>query len=86
MITSDKNLESIRRRNIGRLSRMNTTMSDISNETEHQRVMPVRNRKVFLADSAINRFDRLADRLRWLMINTIDGYLDEIQALSTTVS
>ncbi|KAK6843172.1 hypothetical protein PG995_002173 [Apiospora arundinis] len=84
MITSDKNLESIQRRNIGRLSRMNTTMSDISNETEHQRVMPVRNRKVFLADSAINRFDRLADRLRWLMINTIDGYLDEIQALSTT--
>lgn len=42
-------------------------------------------RKVFLTESALNRFDRLSDRLQWLMLNTIEGTLEEISALSSTV-
>ncbi|KAI1410767.1 hypothetical protein F5Y13DRAFT_166759 [Hypoxylon sp. FL1857] len=41
-------------------------------------------RKVFLTNSALSRFDRLGDRLQYLMLNTIEGYLEEIAALSTT--
>lgn len=41
--------------------------------------------KVFLTNSALSRFDRLRDRLQYLMLNTIEGYLEEIAALSTTV-
>lgn len=43
-------------------------------------------RRVILTKSALERFDRLADRLQWLMLNTIQGHLDEINALSDTVS
>jgi hypothetical protein len=42
--------------------------------------------KINLAQSALQRFDRLRDRLQGLMLNTIDGYLEEITALSETVS
>lgn len=45
----------------------------------------VSERKVFLTNSALSRFDRLGDRLQYLMLNTIEGYLEEIGALSTTV-
>lgn len=83
MRTSDKNSESVTAN--PRLSRMNTTNFD-ADETEYPRVMYAKNRKVFLSESALNRFDRLADRLRWLMLNTIEGYLEEINALSNTVS
>ncbi|KAI8629238.1 hypothetical protein F5Y19DRAFT_94509 [Xylariaceae sp. FL1651] len=41
-------------------------------------------RKVMLSDSALSRFERLGDRLQYLMLNTIDGYLEEISALSST--
>ncbi|KAI1104169.1 hypothetical protein F4804DRAFT_308010 [Jackrogersella minutella] len=41
-------------------------------------------RRVFLTNSALSRFDRLSDRLQYLMLNTIEGYLEEIAALSTT--
>ncbi|KAI1400337.1 hypothetical protein F4819DRAFT_461672 [Hypoxylon fuscum] len=40
--------------------------------------------RVFLTNSALSRFDRLGDRLQYLMLNTIEGYLEEIAALSTT--
>ncbi|KAK8032774.1 hypothetical protein PG991_002172 [Apiospora marii] len=81
MRTSDKNSEPIPERH--RLSRMNTTNFE-GDETDYARVMYAHNRKVFLSESALNRFDRLADRLRWLMLNTIEGYLEEINALSNT--
>ncbi|KAK8042036.1 hypothetical protein PG993_006559 [Apiospora rasikravindrae] len=79
MRTSDNNNESTN----PRLSRMNTMISE-SDTTEYQRKLDMKNRKVFLAESAMNRFDRLADRLRWLMLNTIEGYIEEINALSNT--
>ncbi|KAK8048560.1 hypothetical protein PG994_010290 [Apiospora phragmitis] len=79
MRTSDKN-ESSQQLPDPHLSRMSTTMS----ETECQRKLDSKSRKVFLAESAMNRFDRLADRLRWLMLNTIEGYIEEINALSNT--
>ncbi|KAI0025346.1 hypothetical protein F4780DRAFT_774817 [Xylariomycetidae sp. FL0641] len=41
-------------------------------------------RLVLLADSAMSRFERLSDRLQLLMLNTIEGYLEEISALSNT--
>ncbi|CAJ2513303.1 Uu.00g014220.m01.CDS01 [Anthostomella pinea] len=41
-------------------------------------------RRVALTDSAQSRFDRLGDRLQFLMLNTIEGYLEEISALSST--
>ncbi|KAI1650530.1 uncharacterized protein F4817DRAFT_263654 [Daldinia loculata] len=41
-------------------------------------------RKVYLSNSALSRFDRLSDRLQYLMLNTIEGYLEEIGAISTT--
>ncbi|KAI1373624.1 hypothetical protein F4677DRAFT_428660 [Hypoxylon crocopeplum] len=41
-------------------------------------------RRVSLTNSALSRFDRLGDRLQYLMLNTIEGYLEEIAALSTT--
>ncbi|KAI0012931.1 hypothetical protein F4779DRAFT_614091 [Xylariaceae sp. FL0662B] len=40
--------------------------------------------KVALTASALSRFDRLGDRLQYLMLNTIEGHLEEIAALSTT--
>lgn len=43
-------------------------------------------RRVILAKSAMDRFDRLADRLEWVVLNTIQGHLEEITALSDTVS
>ncbi|KAI0838975.1 hypothetical protein F5Y06DRAFT_36588 [Hypoxylon sp. FL0890] len=43
-----------------------------------------KDRRVFLTNSALSRFDRLGDRLQYLMLNTIEGYLEEIAALSTT--
>ncbi|KAI1387074.1 uncharacterized protein F4822DRAFT_412020 [Hypoxylon trugodes] len=41
-------------------------------------------RRVSLTSSALSRFTRLGDRLQYLMLNTIEGYLEEIGALSTT--
>ncbi|KAI0478738.1 hypothetical protein GGR56DRAFT_338146 [Xylariaceae sp. FL0804] len=40
--------------------------------------------RVVLTDSALSRFERLGDRLQFLMLNTIEGYLEEISALSST--
>ncbi|KAI1322002.1 hypothetical protein F5Y16DRAFT_416459 [Xylariaceae sp. FL0255] len=42
------------------------------------------NRKVLLTGSALSRFERLGDRLQFLMLNSIEGYLEEISALSST--
>ncbi|KAK8090085.1 hypothetical protein PG997_005046 [Apiospora hydei] len=80
MRTSDNNNESTN----PRLSRMNTMISENDTTADYQRRLDMKNRKVFLAESAMNRFDRLADRLRWLMLNTIEGYIEEINALSNT--
>ncbi|KAI3331794.1 hypothetical protein HD806DRAFT_478301 [Xylariaceae sp. AK1471] len=41
-------------------------------------------RRVMLTDSALSRFNRLGDRLQYLMLNSIEGYLGEISALSST--
>lgn len=41
--------------------------------------------KVFLTSSALQRFDRLRDRLQGIMLNTIDGHFEEITALQGTV-
>ena len=41
--------------------------------------------RVVLVKSAMDRFDRLADRLQWVVLNTIQGHLEEIKALSDTV-
>ncbi|KAK8140451.1 hypothetical protein PG984_000517 [Apiospora sp. TS-2023a] len=83
MRTSDKNSEPLTERHSSpHLSRMNTTIE--ADEMEYPRIGYAQHRKVFLSESALNRFDRLADRLRWLMLNTIEGYLEEISALSTT--
>ncbi|KAI1826464.1 hypothetical protein F4861DRAFT_545994 [Xylaria intraflava] len=41
-------------------------------------------RKVMLTETALSRFDRLGDRLQYLMVNSIQGYLEEISALSST--
>lgn len=51
----------------------------------HVGVKPTVDRQVFLTYSALSRFDRLRDRLQYLMLNTIEGYVEEIAALSTTV-
>ncbi|RYO76522.1 hypothetical protein DL763_010404 [Monosporascus cannonballus] len=45
---------------------------------------PIEEPRVKLTKSALDRFDRLADRLQWLMLNTIQGHLEEIAALSDT--
>ena len=42
--------------------------------------------KIALTESALNRFERLDDRLQLLLLNTIDEYLDDIAALNQTVS
>ncbi|KAI1180493.1 hypothetical protein F4777DRAFT_249811 [Nemania sp. FL0916] len=42
-------------------------------------------RKVKLTHTALSRFDRLGDRLQYLMVNSIEGYLGEISAVSSTV-
>lgn len=42
--------------------------------------------RIFLTQSALQRFDRLRVRIQGLMLNTIDGHLEEIKALSETVS
>ncbi|GAP90467.1 putative adp-ribosylation factor protein [Rosellinia necatrix] len=41
-------------------------------------------RRVKLTDTALSRFDRLGDRLQYLMLNSIEGYLGEISAVSST--
>ncbi|KAI5865016.1 hypothetical protein GGS23DRAFT_557275 [Durotheca rogersii] len=41
-------------------------------------------RRFSLTNSALSRFERLGDRLQFLMLNTIEGFLEEIAALSTT--
>ncbi|TGJ88154.1 hypothetical protein E0Z10_g513 [Xylaria hypoxylon] len=41
-------------------------------------------RRVMLTDTALSRFERLGDRLQYLMLNSIEGYLGEINALSST--
>ncbi|KAI0409072.1 hypothetical protein F4802DRAFT_311446 [Xylaria palmicola] len=41
-------------------------------------------RRVRLTDTALSRFDRLGDRLQYLMLNSIEGYLGEIGAVSST--
>ncbi|KAH8157962.1 hypothetical protein CIB48_g10284 [Xylaria polymorpha] len=41
-------------------------------------------RRVMLTDTALSRFDRLGDRLQYLMLNSIEGYLGEIGAVSST--
>ncbi|KAH9891520.1 hypothetical protein F4778DRAFT_795645 [Xylariomycetidae sp. FL2044] len=41
-------------------------------------------KSVHLAPSALSRFDRLSDRLQFLMLNTIQGYIEETTALSAT--
>ncbi|KAI1115246.1 hypothetical protein F5Y14DRAFT_450334 [Nemania sp. NC0429] len=41
-------------------------------------------RRVMLTDTALSRFDRLGDRLQYLMVNSIEGYLGEISAVSST--
>ncbi|ETS87535.1 hypothetical protein PFICI_01363 [Pestalotiopsis fici W106-1] len=41
-------------------------------------------RKVFLTASALQRFDRLRDRLKGVMLNTIEGHFEEINALQGT--
>ncbi|TRX98131.1 hypothetical protein FHL15_000776 [Xylaria flabelliformis] len=41
-------------------------------------------RRVMLTDTALSRFDRLGDRLQYLMLNAIEGYLGEISAVSST--
>lgn len=41
---------------------------------------------IIMAKSARERFERLGERLQWLMLNTIKGYQDETAALSDTVS
>ncbi|KAI0125762.1 hypothetical protein BJ170DRAFT_446288 [Xylariales sp. AK1849] len=40
--------------------------------------------KVYLTQPALQRFDRLRDRLQGLMLSTIDGQFEEITALSDT--
>ncbi|KAH8675861.1 hypothetical protein BX600DRAFT_494291 [Xylariales sp. PMI_506] len=42
------------------------------------------NLRVYLTQDAMQRFDRLRDRLQGLMLNTIEGYLEEITALQET--
>lgn len=42
-------------------------------------------RRVMLTDTALSRFERLGDRLQYLMVNSIEGYLGEISAVSSTV-
>ncbi|KAJ8108068.1 hypothetical protein ONZ43_g6540 [Nemania bipapillata] len=41
-------------------------------------------RRVMLTDTALSRFERLGDRLQYLMLNSIEGYLLEINAVSST--
>ncbi|KAI1870061.1 hypothetical protein JX265_006231 [Neoarthrinium moseri] len=39
---------------------------------------------VYLTDSVMQRFDRLRDQLQGVMLNTIEGHLEEISALTQT--
>lgn len=41
-------------------------------------------RQVMLTKTALSRFNRLGDRLQYLMLNSIEGYLGEISAVSGT--
>ncbi|RYP59990.1 hypothetical protein DL770_010097 [Monosporascus sp. CRB-9-2] len=59
------------------------SLSNLSNPTAAMDT-PVEEPRVKLTKSAMGRFDRLADRLQWLMLNTIQGHLEEITALSDT--
>ncbi|KAI0197761.1 hypothetical protein F4808DRAFT_438058 [Astrocystis sublimbata] len=47
-------------------------------------IYPEDPRRVILTETALSRFDRLGDRLQFLMLNSIEGYLREISAVSTT--
>jgi hypothetical protein len=42
-------------------------------------------RPVILTQLAANRFERLRDRLQWLLLDTITGHLEELHALLNTV-
>ncbi|RYP68997.1 hypothetical protein DL769_005384 [Monosporascus sp. CRB-8-3] len=59
------------------------SLSNLSNPTAAMDT-PIEEPRVKLTKSAMDRFDRLADRLQWLMLNTIQGHLEEITALSDT--
>ncbi|RYP27725.1 hypothetical protein DL767_007562 [Monosporascus sp. MG133] len=59
------------------------SLSNLSNPTAAMEI-PIEEPRVKLTKSAMDRFDRLADRLQWLMLNTIQGHLEEITALSDT--
>ncbi|RYP46700.1 hypothetical protein DL768_007133 [Monosporascus sp. mg162] len=59
------------------------SLSNLSNLTPAMDT-PIEEPRVKLTKSAMDRFDRLADRLQWLMLNTIQGHLEEITALSDT--
>lgn len=58
--------------------------SDDSNLSESMLMSADPERKVFLTASALQRFDRLRDRLRGVMLNTIEGHFEEISALQDT--
>ncbi|ORY66346.1 uncharacterized protein BCR38DRAFT_177777 [Pseudomassariella vexata] len=68
------------RRSIG--TRMNSTVSDFQEDGDENANAEAR--AVVLTKSAMNRFDRLRDRLQGVMLNTIEGYFEEINALSNT--
>ncbi|RYP16468.1 hypothetical protein DL765_005145 [Monosporascus sp. GIB2] len=59
------------------------SLSNLSNPIAAMET-PIEEPRVKLTKSALGRFDRLADRLQWLMLNTIQGHLEEIAALSDT--
>ncbi|RYO98539.1 hypothetical protein DL764_007046 [Monosporascus ibericus] len=59
------------------------SLSNLSNPTAAMDT-PIEEPRVKLTKSAMDRFDRLADRLQWLMLNTIQGHQEEITALSDT--
>lgn len=67
---------------IGKRDSGNKSSPDASSISLPQR--PNHHRNASLTESALQRFDRLNNRLQWLVLNTIEGHLEEIQALSTT--
>ncbi|KAH6660561.1 hypothetical protein BKA67DRAFT_641640 [Truncatella angustata] len=58
--------------------------SESSNLSESLIMSSDPQRKVFLTSSALQRFDRLRDRLRSIMLSTIEGHFEEINALQDT--
>ncbi|KAI0421015.1 hypothetical protein F5X98DRAFT_289200 [Xylaria grammica] len=59
-----------------------TALGKVDAPTRNSHVDDVR--RVMLTDTALSRFERLGDRLQYLMLNSIEGYLGEINALSGT--